>query len=77
MAGIRGWHEDHNPPSHPLPLRRLTGSLQPPPCLEQGLTAPHLLWDTHKGTLTMSPTTLGAQGSLPQLQDLLLCAWAG
>lgn len=81
MAGIRGWHEDHNPPSHPLPLRRLTPTLQPPPRLEKGLTAPHLLRDRleegHKGTLTRSPTTLATQGSLLQLQDLLLCAWAG
>lgn len=81
MAGIWGWHEEHNPSSHPLPLRRPTRSLQPPHCLEQGLAAAHLLWDRleegHKGTLTRSPTTLGTQGSLLQLQDLLLCAWAG
>lgn len=41
----------------------------------------HLLRDRleegHKGTLTKSPTTLRTQGSLLQLQDLLLCAWAG
>lgn len=35
------------------------------------------LQEGHKGTLTRSPTTSGTQGSLLQLQDLLLCAWAG